>query len=41
MPSLSRLLRMLVEIYRLETLLLQVRLSPPGKEFNIGPFSSN
>lgn len=41
MPSLSRLLRMLVEIYRLETLLLQIRLSPPDKEFNIGPFSSN
>lgn len=41
MPSLSRLLRTLVEIYRLETLLLRVRLSPPDKEFNIGPFSSN
>lgn len=41
MPSLSLLLRTLVEIYRLETLLLRVRLSPPDKEFNIGPFSSN
>ncbi|MCY4061047.1 MAG: LON peptidase substrate-binding domain-containing protein [Chloroflexi bacterium] len=40
-PSLSRLMRTLVEIYRLETLLLRVRLSPPDKEFNIGPFSSN
>jgi len=39
--SLSSLLRTLVEIYRLETLLLQVRLSPPDKDFNIGPFSSN
>ncbi len=41
MPSLSRLLQMLVEIYQLETLLLRVRLSPPDREFNIGPFSSN
>ena len=41
MRSLSRLLHTLIEIYRLETLLLQVRLSPPDKEFNIGPFSSN
>lgn len=41
MRSLSRLLRTLVEIYRLETLLLKVRLAPPDKEFNIGPFSSN
>ena len=41
MRSLSRLLRTLVEIYRLETLLLGLRLSPPDKDFNIGPFSSN
>lgn len=41
MSSLSRLLITLVEIYRLETLLLKVRLSPPDKDFNIGPFSSN
>ena len=41
MKSLSRLLHTLVEIYRLETLLLSVRLSPPGADFNIGPFSSN
>lgn len=41
MQSLSRLLYSLVEIYRLETLLLRVRLSPPDKDFNIGPFSSN
>jgi Lon protease-like protein len=41
MQSLSRLLLTLVEIYRLETLLLGVRLSPPDKDFNIGPFSSN
>jgi len=39
--SLSRLLVTLVEIYRLETLLLKVRLSPPDSDFNIGPFSSN
>lgn len=41
MRSLSRLLETLVEIYRLETLLLKVRLAPPNKDFNIGPFSSN
>ena len=41
MRSLSRLLRALIDIYRLETLLLRVRLSPPDKDFNIGPFSSN
>ena len=41
MRSLSRLLLTLVEIYRVETLLLSVRMSPPGKDFNIGPFSSN
>ncbi len=41
MRSLSRLLYTLVDIYRLETLLLPIRLSPPGKDFNIGPFSSN
>ena len=41
MGSLSRLLVTLVEIYRLETLLLSVRMSPPDRDFNIGPFSSN
>lgn len=41
MQSLSRLLLTLVEIYRLETLLLTVRMSPPDQDFNIGPFSSN
>lgn len=41
MQSLSRLLGALVEIYRLETLLLTVRMSPPDQDFNIGPFSSN
>jgi Lon protease-like protein len=41
MSSLSRLLRTLVEIYRLETVLLKIRLSPPDRDFNIGPFSSN
>lgn len=41
MQSLSRLLLTLVKIYQLETLLLRVRLSPPGQDFNIGPFSSN
>ena len=41
MDSLSRLLITLVEIYRLETMLLQIRLSPPDKDFSIGPFSSN
>lgn len=39
--SLSRLLQTLVEIYRLETLLLPVKLSPPDADFDIGPFSSN
>ncbi len=41
MDSLSRLLDKLIDIYRVETMLLNVRLSPPGKEFDIGPFSSN
>ncbi|MCY3834700.1 MAG: LON peptidase substrate-binding domain-containing protein [Chloroflexi bacterium] len=41
MESLARLLETLVDIYRLETLLLKVRLAPPDKDFNIGPFSSN
>ena len=41
MQSLAQLLTTLVKIYRLETLLLSVRLSPPDKDFNIGPFSSN
>ncbi len=39
--SLSGLLTTLVDIYRLETMLLQVRLSPPGEDFNIGNFSRN
>ena len=41
MDSLSRLLDKLIDIYRVETMLLDVRLSPPGREFDIGPFSSN
>ena len=41
MDSLSELLITLVDIYRLETALLKIRLSPPGDEFNIGFFSSN
>lgn len=41
MESLSSLLLTLVEVYRLETMLLKVRLSPPSKDFDIGPFSSN
>lgn len=39
--SLSKLLRQLVELYRLETMLLKIRLSPPDDGFDIGPFSSN
>ena len=39
--SLSNLLITLVDIYRLETMLLKIRLSPPGEEFNIGFFSRN
>ena len=39
--SLSRLLETLVDIYQLETLLIEVRLDPPDSDFNIGPFSSN
>ena len=39
--KLSTLLRRLVEIYNLETMLLNVRISPPDETFNIGPFSSN
>lgn len=39
--SLSYLLTTLVDIYRLETLLLKVRMSPPGPDFNIGNFSVN
>ena len=39
--SLSNLLTTLVDIYRLETMLLKVRLSPPGEDFNIGHFSRN
>lgn len=41
MQSLSLLLQTLVDIYLLETRLLQIRLSPPGDGFDIGPFSSN
>ncbi len=41
MDSLSNLLTTLVDIYRLETMLLKIRLSPPGEEFNIGFFSQN
>lgn len=41
MDSLSNLLTTLVDIYRLETMLLKVRLSPPGEDFNIGHFSRN
>lgn len=41
MNSLSRLLTTLVDIYRLETMLLKVRLSPPGEDFSIGRFSLN
>ena len=39
--QMSRLLSLLVEIYRLETMLLSMRLTPPEDDFNIGPFSSN
>ena len=39
--SLSKLLRQLVELYRLETMLLKIRLSPPDERLDIGPFSSN
>ncbi len=39
--SLSKLLEKLVEIYRLESLLMEVRQSPPREDFDIGPFSSN
>ncbi len=41
LDSLSNLLLTLLEIYRLETLLLHTQLSPPGKDFDIGPFSRN
>ena len=41
MDSLSKLLTSLVDIYRLETMLLRIRLSPPGDEFDIGCFSRN
>lgn len=41
MDSLSKLLIELVDIYRLETMLLKIRLSPPGDDFNIGFFSRN
>lgn len=39
--TMAQLLRLLVEIYRLETMLLGMRLNPPDDDFNIGPFSSN
>lgn len=39
--KMSVLLRRLVQIYNLETMLLNVRISPPDETFNIGPFSSN
>ncbi len=39
--KMARLLNLLVEIYRLETMLLGMRLNPPDDDFNIGPFSSN
>jgi Lon protease-like protein len=38
---LSLLMRQLVEIYNLETMLLNVRISPPDDTLSIGPFSSN
>ena len=41
MESLSKLLITLVDIYRIETMLLKIRLSPPDDDFNIGFFSSN
>ena len=41
MDSLSALLITLVDIYRIETMLLKIQLSPPGDDFNIGFFSSN
>ena len=41
MGSLSNLLITLVDVYRLETMLLKLRLSPPGEDFNIGAFSRN
>jgi len=39
--ALSVLLRKLLDIYRLETMLLNIRISPPDDNFNIGSFSSN
>ncbi len=39
--NMAQLLDLLVETYRLETMLLGMRLNPPGEDFNIGPFSSN
>ena len=39
--NMTQLLNLLVEIYRLETMLLGMRLNPPDDDFNIGPFSSN
>lgn len=39
--KMSTVLRQLIEIYSLETLLLNVRISPPDENFNIGSFSSN
>ncbi len=37
----EELLQLLVEIYRLEVMLMGKRLNPPDEDFNIGPFSSN
>ena len=41
LEKMSELLRRLLEIYQLETELMTIQLSPPGDDFNIGPFSSN
>lgn len=37
----SSLLHHLIDIYSLETMLLEIRIAPPDEDFNIGPFSSN
>ena len=39
--TLSLLLQKLLQIYQLETKLLEIRISPPDESFNIGSFSSN
>ncbi len=41
MDSLAQLTAELLELYRVEVSLLKTRLTPPGDDFNIGPFSSN